>query len=115
LGAFYSQAHFILLPSIGSEGWPKVLSEAMAYGVVPIAYGISSIPQFFRNYSTGQAILSLEPRHFSDTIESYLRTPLHWQEHSRNAVRAAPAFSYNNYLQAVRQLLKLPVPNQTDC
>ena len=114
LGAFYSQAHFILLPSACSEGWPKVLSEAMAYGVVPIAHGISSIPQILRDYSAGQAIFSLEPRRFTDAIESYLRAPLQWQQHSRNAVKAAPAFSYDNYLLAVRQLLKLPVPNQID-
>jgi glycosyltransferase involved in cell wall biosynthesis len=115
LGAFYSQAHFILLPTRCSEGWPKVLSEAMAYGVVPIAHGISSIPQAFRDYSTGQALPSLEPHRFSSAIESYVRTPLLWQEHSRNAVKAAPAFSYDNYLQAVRQLLKLPTSNQPDC
>jgi glycosyltransferase involved in cell wall biosynthesis len=112
LGRFYSQAHFILLPSLCSEGWPKVLSEAMACGVVPLAHGISSIPQVFRNCSTGQAIPTLEPRRFTGTIESYLRTPLHWHEHSRNAVKAAQAFSYDNYLQAVRQLLKLPAPTQ---
>jgi len=115
LGAFYSQAHFILLPSTCSEGWPKVLSEAMVYGVVPIAHGISSIPQVLRDYSTGQAIPSLEPRRFTDALESYLENPLHWQQHSRNAVKAAPAFSYDHYLQAVRQLLKLPVPTPTNC
>lgn len=110
LGAFYSQAHFILLPSQCSEGWPKVLSEAMAYGVVPIAHGISSIPQILRDHSSGQAIPTLDPCRFSNAIKSYLQTPLHWREHSTNAVKAAPAFSYNHYLQAVRQLLKLPVP-----
>ena len=28
----YQKSHFLVLPS-KSEGWPKVLSEAMAYGV----------------------------------------------------------------------------------
>ena len=44
LPAFYRDAHILLLPS-SSEGWPKVLSEAMAYGAVPIVSALSSIPQ----------------------------------------------------------------------
>ncbi|MFQ5434176.1 MAG: glycosyltransferase family 4 protein, partial [Anaerolineae bacterium] len=44
LAGFYAQAHFLVFPS-ATEGWPKVLSEAMAYGVVPIAGNVSCIPQ----------------------------------------------------------------------
>ena len=108
LGRFYEPAHFILLPS-DSEGWPKVLSEAMAYGVVPIASAVGSIPEYLADFSTGSAIRSRDPRLFSDAIESYLRVPSRWDEHSGNAVKAAQQFSYGNYLQAVRELLTLPV------
>ena len=109
LGEFYGKAHFILLPTICSEGWPKVLSEAMAYGVVPISTSVSSIPQFLRTFSTGEALRSREPRLFSRVIEDYLKAPARWSEHSQNAVKAARQFSYTNYLRAVRQLLGLTV------
>ena len=108
LGRFYELAHFILLPS-DSEGWPKVLSEAMAYGAVPIASAVGSIPEYLADFSTGSAIRSRDSRLFSDAIESYLRVPSCWDEHSGNAVRAAQQFSYGNYLRAVRELLMLPV------
>ncbi|MDO5970548.1 glycosyltransferase [Flavivirga aquimarina] len=36
-------AHFLILPS-KSEGWPKVIAEAMFFGVIPIATKISCIP-----------------------------------------------------------------------
>jgi len=45
LSKYYAKAHFFVFPSTASEGWPKVLSEAMAYGVVLIAGSVSAIPQ----------------------------------------------------------------------
>ena len=107
LGQFYERAHFILLPS-DSEGWPKVLSEAMAYGVVPIASAVGSIPEYLTHFSTGQSIASRKSLLFSAAIDGYLRAPSRWQEHSRNAVKAAKQFSYSHYLRAVANLLELP-------
>jgi glycosyltransferase involved in cell wall biosynthesis len=107
LGEYYSNAHFIVLPST-TEGWPKVLSEAMAYGAVPIASAVGSIPEYLARFSTGQAISSRNPRSFADAIETYLHDPARWQEHSKNAVKAAEQFSYSHYLRAVRDLLDIP-------
>jgi glycosyltransferase involved in cell wall biosynthesis len=112
LGPFYELAHFIPLPS-ESEGWPKVLSEAMAYGVVPISCAVGSIPEHLANFSTGAALESRDPRLFSEVIQSYLRDIPRWQEHSHNAVQAAQQFSYGNYLKAVRRLLALPGSAET--
>jgi glycosyltransferase involved in cell wall biosynthesis len=108
LGCFYEAAHFILLPS-DSEGWPKVLSEAMAYGVVPIATAVGSIEQYLADFSAGRAIGSRDSTQFRQAIDDYLRSPARWREHSRNAVEAAQKFSYANYLRAVQELLELPV------
>ncbi len=36
-------AHFLILPS-KSEGWPKVVAEAMFFGTIPIATKISCVP-----------------------------------------------------------------------
>ena len=52
----YARSHFMLLPSSCSEGWPKVLSEAMAYGVVPVASNVSCIPQILG--ATGSELTS---------------------------------------------------------
>jgi glycosyltransferase involved in cell wall biosynthesis len=112
LGSYYEPAHFILLPS-ESEGWPKVLSEAMAYGVVPISCAVGSIPEYLAEFSSGAALRSRDPRLFSEAIQSYLRDLPRWREHSRNAVRAARQFSYGNYLKAVRGLLDLPGSPET--
>lgn len=107
LSEYYGRAHFILLPS-ESEGWPKVLSEAMAFGAVPIATAVGSIPEYLRGFSTGQAISLRDPSLLRAAIQDYLNAPSVWAQHSMNAVKAARQFSYGNYLQAVRDLLKLP-------
>src|SRR5262249_10653365 len=53
LNEIYALAHVLLLPSC-TEGWPKVLSEGMAYGVVPVSSKVGSIPQSLRAFRTGR-------------------------------------------------------------
>ena len=56
LNSLYTAAHFVVLPSTCSEGWPKVLSEGMAHGAVPIASAVSAIPDQLRQIGTGAAV-----------------------------------------------------------
>lgn len=100
INKYYKDAHFILLPST-SEGWPKVLSEAMAYGVVPLASDISSIPSILSNAKSGLAIPSNDINSFVRTIISYVEDPLKWKRESQNGVIAAESFTYEYYLNAV--------------
>ena len=39
----YQGSHFLILPS-KSEGWPKVVAEAMFWGCVPIVSKVSCVP-----------------------------------------------------------------------
>jgi glycosyltransferase involved in cell wall biosynthesis len=55
LRSYYEKAHLLIFPST-SEGWPKVLSEGMTYGAVPIASAVGSIPQIFAEFNCGKAI-----------------------------------------------------------
>ena len=48
----YSKAHFIILAS-KSEGFPKVIAEAVNFGCVPIVSDISCINQYIRNDING--------------------------------------------------------------
>ncbi|WP_310992264.1 glycosyltransferase [Aequorivita marina] len=45
----YKQSHFFLLPSTASEGFPKVIAEAMNFGCLPIVSSVSSIGQYVNN------------------------------------------------------------------
>ena len=108
LRTLFSQAHFLLLPTVASEGWPKVLSESMAYGAVPLAGRVSCISQYLELFQTGRAFPASSEQAFIDAIAWYAGNPLAWREESQRAVTAARLFSYSRYLEAVRSLLELP-------
>lgn len=111
LGPLYSVAHFILLPSTASEGWPKVLSEAMAYGAVPLAGDVSSIGQSLCRFGAGRALPPNDLDGFVQAIKAYVKDPAAWKQESLRGVSAASHFTYAAYLNAVRDLLELPLRN----
>lgn len=115
LDAFYARAHLLLFPSTCSEGWPKVLSEGMAYGVVPVAGRVSSIPQYLERFGTGGAYDPEDLDAFVRAAAWYASHPEVWKEQARQGVAAAASFGYPHYLEAVRRLLHLeagsvPIP-----
>lgn len=75
--------------------------------VVPVASNVSSIPQFLGKFGTGRALDPKEPQLFVDAILWYIEHPDAWRDESHKAVQAAGNFSYESYLQDVRQLLDL--------
>jgi glycosyltransferase involved in cell wall biosynthesis len=107
LASIYSEGHIFLFPSSCSEGWPKVLSEAMGYGVVPIASNISSIPYHLQQFRCGMFFKPDDINGFVSAIISYHENPELWRDHSFNGSQAAEFFTYENYLTKVSNLLKL--------
>jgi len=102
----YAQAHFVILPS-SAEGWPKVLSEAMAFGAVPIASDVSCIGDVLRSFGTGRVIQPRDRMSLLEALLSYRTSPDTWLRESQAAVAAAANFTYSRYLACVRQLLDL--------
>ncbi len=104
LGIFYADAHFLLFPS-SSEGWPKVLSEGMAYGVVPLASSVSSIPQILAKFQSGLAYAPDDIKGFAQAVINCSNNPVVWKQMSDNGVKMAAHFTYEYYLSALKQLL----------
>jgi glycosyltransferase involved in cell wall biosynthesis len=48
----YQKSHFLILPS-KSEGWPKVVAEAMFWGCLPLATPVSCVPYMLDNGKRG--------------------------------------------------------------
>jgi glycosyltransferase involved in cell wall biosynthesis len=107
LSPLFARAHITLTPS-ETEGWPKVLSEAMAYGVVPVASRVSCIPQYLKRFGTGRTVNAHDVNGFADAIVWYVAHPSEWKAESQRALAAARLFSYSRFVQAVRSLLDLP-------
>jgi glycosyltransferase involved in cell wall biosynthesis len=74
LKRFYRSAHFLILPSTG-EGWPKVISEAMSFGVVPIVSDVSGIRQNLERIGTGSIVGNFDPVFYAEAVKRYLQEP----------------------------------------
>jgi len=103
LSDHYAKAHFLLLPS-NTEGWPKVLSEGMAFGVVVLASKVSCIPQILAETDAGVSIEPTDLNLYTKTILHLVKNPHEWYEKSHNAAISGKLFSYTNYLAKLKQL-----------
>jgi glycosyltransferase involved in cell wall biosynthesis len=100
----YAKAHVLLLPT-ATEGWPKVLSEGMAFGAVPVASAVGSIPHHLHELGIGHALPVVDVEGFADAIEGYVREPARWRTESQRAVAATERFTYRHYLTSVDELV----------
>jgi glycosyltransferase involved in cell wall biosynthesis len=105
LHSYYHKAHLFIFPST-SEGWPKVLSEAMAHGVVPIASAIASIPEILEGADAGLALPPEDIEAFVDAVIMYTQDVKAWKKASLNGIRAASNFTYEYYLSSVKDMYR---------
>jgi glycosyltransferase involved in cell wall biosynthesis len=79
----------------------------MAYGVVPVASDISSIPQYLRECGAGAVFNPYDIDSFAGAIVEYARHPERWQKESELSMIAAKRFTYDAYMESVSRLLEL--------
>ena len=101
----FARSHVQLLPTAASEGWPKVMSEGMAYGVVPVAGAVSSIPQYIEQFGTGAALRPDDIDGFANALAAYASDPTKWARESARAVAATSSFTFRQYLSSIDSLL----------
>jgi glycosyltransferase involved in cell wall biosynthesis len=74
LNLVYKSSHFLVLPTVASEGFPKVIAEAANYGVVPVVTSFSGISYYcFHNVnSILLEINSLSPIYLANRILEFI-------------------------------------------
>lgn len=107
LDNLWSEAHFALLPT-ATEGWPKVLSEAMAHRAVPVASPVGAIPHTLRDNNGGLVLPVKQPADWAAAIARLARKPGEWKELADKAQTVSAQFSYESYLAKLRPLWKQP-------
>lgn len=99
----YQQAHLFILPSF-SEGWPKVLSESLCFGTVPIASAISVIPLVLGKNKKGLVVPPGDVMGFVKAIQYYLEHPSQWQRASLSGHQDSLEYTYGEFLKKVKSL-----------
>ena len=79
----YQSTHFLILPS-KSEGWPKVIAEAMFWGCVPLSTAVSCVPYMLDNGNRG-GILALELEKDVKMIADLLKNQKKYHQLSQEA------------------------------
>lgn len=95
-----ASGHVFLLPT-ASEGFPKVVAEAMAFGCVPVTSGVGSLGQTLAE--TGGAVVVPDNGSWPDAVASVLSDPSRG-ELVDAGLTSAERFSFATYLDHVRAL-----------
>ncbi|PNQ72090.1 capsular biosynthesis protein [Hanstruepera neustonica] len=93
----YKVSHAIILPS-ASEGFPKVIAEAMNYGCLPIVSNVSSIGHYIKHQKNGFLLRSIDSEGTCMAIQEFLK--LSNQDYSlmtQYGIREINVFSYPYY------------------
>lgn len=101
--AIYKSCHFIVLPS-KSEGFPKVIGEAMNFGCIPIVSNVSCIGQYIKNEYNGFLIDPNDKIDLKLTIEkSLLVSSDDFKKIREINYQLAEKFTYDYFLNRIQR------------
>ena len=93
----YKKSHVILLPSI-SEGFPKVIAEAMNYRCLPIVSNISSIDYYVKNNINGFLFYPITVESFKQEIQKVLNlSNIQYSNMIQTKTESLTKFTYSYY------------------
>jgi glycosyltransferase involved in cell wall biosynthesis len=101
LNELYAKAHLFVLPTVASEGFPKVLAEAAAHGAIPVVSDISSIAQYLKH---NESAFILQTVSTESLVSELAKIVAHKElsKISRQATSTANLFTFENYVHRLQ-------------
>jgi len=99
----YQESHFILLPS-KSEGWPKVIAEAMFWGCMPIASGVSCVP-FMLDFGKRGLLLDISLKEDAEKIAMILKAPQEYASKVQESIGWSRQFTLDLFEKEIKSFL----------
>jgi len=100
----FKQAHFLVFIS-KSEGWPKVVAEAMCLGCLPISTPVSCVPYMLANGERG-SLVNPDLKEIVAEIETYLTNQEFYFEKVQRAFDWSSEFTLEKFENEIALLLK---------
>ncbi|MCH8535501.1 MAG: glycosyltransferase [Flavobacteriaceae bacterium] len=97
-------SHFLILPS-KSEGWPKVVAEAMFWGCIPIVTPISCVPWMLEEGKRGILMNDKNISQTTDTIVNHLKAPTQLEQMAESAVKWSRQYTLDKFEEEIKKLL----------
>jgi len=99
----YKKTHFFLLPSTASEGFPKVIAEAMNFGCIPIVSNVSSIGQYI-NKANGYIVSPTTSEKLNQIIEELSSEKERiLKEKAKKGEKVSVLFTFENYNNRIQK------------
>lgn len=102
LKKIYEMAHFLVLPS-KSEGFPKVVAEASAYGCLPMVSDVSAIRQYIHSGVNGFLFKGLNEADLYESLVSFFSEKEHFNAMAQRAMDMSMSFTYERYSQRIQE------------
>lgn len=102
--AHFKQSHFLIFMS-WSEGWPKVIAEAMWWGCVPISTDVSCVKSMLGDGTRG-LVISPEADEVAREIIKLLNHPSRYAEMARSGMEWSRQYHLERFEQDVSQMLQ---------
>lgn len=98
----YSKSHFLILPS-KSEGWPKVVAEAMWWGVIPIVTKVSCVP-WMLDFGKRGVLIDAHLDDDIETIQHVLKDKSALKSKSQDAVEWSREYTLDKFESEIKKL-----------
>lgn len=100
LNTVYTDSDIIVLPS-ATEGFPKVIAEAAAFGCIPVVTNVSSIGQYIIDKQNGILLKDGKPDTIAKALKFIFSQKQKLEEMKTNVVQMSRLFTYEQYCNAV--------------
>jgi glycosyltransferase involved in cell wall biosynthesis len=92
------QADLFAYPTRASEGFPKVVLEAMAAGLPVVTNPISVLPVLIGSTGAGTVMIDGEPAELAAALSRYFEDPTAYADASKKALETAKNYSLENWV-----------------
>ena len=100
----YKKSHFLLLPS-QSEGWPKVVAEAMFWGCLPIATQVSCVGNML-DYGKRGLLLKMDLDSDVEMIKGIIGNPTEYDSKVQESILWSRKYTLDLFENEIRALLQ---------
>jgi Glycosyl transferases group 1 len=100
---YYREAHFLIFLS-KSEGWPKVVAEAMWWGCLPITTAVSCVPEMV-GHGTRGSLIAPDLAAAADAVEAYIADKAAYRTKTADAMAWSRQFTLEKFESAIAGIL----------